>query len=71
MKKLQIFFAHRSVTVIMNLLKCASPEYLPSETSVHLKDISKKCTECDQFAPKLAIFKVSMPEDTIEFYHEI
>lgn len=71
LKKLHNRFAHPSVTALINLLKRSGLDEMPSETRRMLEDIARKCKECEKYAPKPAIFKVSMPEDTIEFNHEI
>lgn len=56
---------------MMSLFKRSGMLDMPAKTRSHLGDIPKRREQCEKFAPKPAVFRVSMTEDTIEFDHKI
>ena len=71
LKKVHDRFGHPTSKSLMNLLKRARPEECNAKTRKALEDLEIRCKQCQTFAPKTFVYKVSMLTDELMFNHEI
>ena len=61
LKKVHDRFGHPTLKSLMNLLKRARPEESNAKTRKALEDLEARCKQCQTFAPKPFLYKVSIP----------
>jgi hypothetical protein len=65
LERLHRHSVHPSATKLHALLKRATPETLPEDTSTVLRDIADACHTCQSFSRKPMKFQVRFPDDVV------
>ena len=71
LKKVHDRFGHPTSKSLMNLLKSVRPEGSNADTRKALEDLEARRKQCQTFAPKPFVYKVSIPTDELVFNQEI